>query len=631
MLTEIRDRSSGWFAWIIAALIIIPMAFWGVNEYASTDARPVIFEIGDQKVYQEQFQQQLANQQQRAIQANPALANSDLFNGDFFKQNVLNSLVNRAMVQHMAAEHGYRIGDEQLATLIKDNPIFQTDGKFDPSLYENYQASSGLFSRKQFEDNIRESSRISQVSSGYQESALVLPDELRSILEIQAEKRTFDLITINRADYLEGIEVSDADIEQYYKDNTSDFMEDDLRSVEYVELDTSVLAEDVEVSDEEIQSAYDDYLQSFSESETRNTRHILLSTSEKSDDEQLAKANELIEQLRGGADFAELAKANSDDPGSAANGGSLGEVEKGDMVAEFEAATFAAEVGAISEAVKTQFGYHIIQVESINATEPSSLDEMRFELAEDAKLLKAEEIAIEKAEELRNLLFEQSQSLEGAASLLGAEVKTTEFFSRAQGEDIAENEAIRAAAFSEQVASEGLNSELIDLGNGLYVGLRQKEFKPSSPKPLADVSEQIKSKLTTDRATEAAEKAGADLLSRAEQDWTALAKDESVEIKTITASMIDTERKASPDVIREVTKMQLRDAATELTSFTGLGGDFNIIRLHKIEPGDLTQVSQQVKDATRRMLESRNGQSLFNAYLSGLQESLAPEINEDLL
>ena len=83
MLTEIRDRSSGWFAWIIAALIIIPMAFWGVQEYASTEARPVLVEFGDQKIYQGQFQQQLANQQQRATQQNPSLANSEIFTSDF--------------------------------------------------------------------------------------------------------------------------------------------------------------------------------------------------------------------------------------------------------------------------------------------------------------------------------------------------------------------------------------------------------------------------------------------------------------------------------------------------------------------------------------------------------------------
>lgn len=632
MLTEIRDRSSGWFAWIIAALIIIPMAFWGVQEYASTDARPVLAEVGEQKIYQSEFQQQLANQQQRATSANPALASSDIFSSDFYKRSVLASMINRALVENVAAEHNYRIGDTQLAALIKDNPVFQTDGKFDPSLYQNYLTSSGLFSKKQFEGNIRESSRVQQVSSGYQESAIVLPDELREILEIQAEKRTFDLITVNKADFNDKVEVSDADIEAYYQENTNNYMEPDRRSVEYVELDTALLAEGLEVSDEEVQTAYDSYVESFREDETRNTRHILLSVSgDKKADAQLAKAQELVEQLRAGADFAELATANSDDPGSAANGGSLGEVERGVMVSEFEEATFAAEVGEISDPVKTQFGYHIIQVESINATAPRSIDEMRFELAEEAKLLKAEDLAIEKAEELRNNLFEQRDSLQGAASLLDAEIKTTSLFSRDNGSGIAANEVVRAAAFSEQVASNDMNSELIELGNGLYVALRQKEFKAAAPKALADVSAQIKASLVAERASNAAEEAGALLLERAEQDWAGLAGDEGVEIKNFTVSLIDTERKVAPDVISAVVKMQLRDSATELKSFTGVNGDFNIIRLSKIEPGDLTQVSQQVKDATRRTLESRNGQSLFSAYLKGLEQSISPVINEELL
>lgn len=632
MLTEIRDRSSGWFAWIIAALIIIPMAFWGVQEYASTEPRPVLAEVGEQKIYQQEFQQELANRQQQATNANPALANSDFFSSDSYKQRVLQNLINRALVQHVAAEQNYVVGDEQLATLIKENPLFQTEGKFDPTLYQNYLNSSGLFSKTQFENNIRENSRISQVASGYQESALVLPDEVRAMLEIQAEKRTFDLITVNKADFNDKVEVSEAEIEAYYNDNTADYMEDDQRSIEYVELDTSSLAEEQEVSDEEIQSAYEAYVDSFGKDETRNTRHILLSTtSGQDDDEQLAKATALVEQLRNGGDFAELAKENSDDPGSGAIGGSLGEVERGSMVAEFEEATFAAEVGAISDPVKSQFGYHIIQVESVNATEAKTLAEMRFELTEDAKLLKAEDKAIEKAEELRNILFEQPDTLEGAAASLQTETKSSPLFSRNIGTGIASNESIRAAAFSDPVANQNQNSDLIELDNGLYVALRKKEFTPSAPKPLASVSAQIKAKLLADKASKAAEEAGASLLARAEVDWAELAKDENVETQSFTVSLVDTERKASPEVIREVMRMQLRDVATELHSFTGISGDYNIVRLSQIAPGDLTQVSEQVKDATRRMLEQRNGQSLFGAYLKGLEETVKPVINEGLL
>lgn len=631
MLTEIRDRSSGWFAWIIAALIIIPMAFWGVQEYASTEARPVLVEFGDQKIYQDQFQQQLTNQQQRATQANPNLANSDIFNSEFYKRNVLSNMVDRSLVRHIAAEKNYKIGDQHLASLIKKDPIFQTNGTFDPALYQNYMANSGMFSKKQFEDNIRENSTLGQVSAGYQESALVLPDEVRAMLEIQAEKRTFDLITINKTDFNEKVSVSDDEIQAYYNDNLESYMEPDQRSVEYVELVTDALAENIEVSEEEIQSAYDDYVAGFSENETRNTRHILLGTNGDNDDAQLAKANTLVSQLRAGADFATLAKENSDDSASANDGGSLGEVERGTMVAEFEEATFTAEVDAISEPVKSDFGYHIIKVDKINATAVKSLDEMRFDLSDDVKNYKAQDLALEKAEELRNILFEQPETLEGAAALIGSEIKTSDLFSRASGSGIATNEAIRSAAFSEQVTNENLNSELIELPNGVYVALRKKEYVPSAPKPLESVSARIKSVLVAKKASDAAQELGVSLLAKAEQNWSALEADENVNIKTLTISLIDTDRKAAPEVVREVVKTQLQDSTPTITSFAGSNGDFNIIRLNKIEPGDLTKVSEQVKDSTRRMLEARNGESLFSAYLNGLEKSIKPTINDELL
>lgn len=632
MLTEIRDRSSGWFAWIIAAIIIIPMAFFGVQQYADTQARPTVVEIGESKITLQDFQSRLSQIQNQRLAQNPELASSGILNSKEFKKNVLQSMVNQELVAYVADEYGYQVSDKQVDQKIIEDPTFQTDGKFDQSIYEAQMASYGRGGSQRYKSDLRRSERFGQVVSGYQESALVLPDEVRALLEIQAERRTFDIITINQADYIDDIEVTDADIEAYYQENIDQYQHPDRTSVSYLELDTQRVAEGIEVDESVLKEAYDDYVSNFAADETRATRHILLSTNNDEDEaEQKAKADKLVEELRAGADFAALATANSQDPGSAQRGGSLGDVERGEMVPEFDKVTFELAEGEISEPVKTQFGYHIIQVEKINATEPDSFEAMRFELQEEEQLRMAQERVAEQAEQLRNLLFENAESLQAAADELELTVRTTSLFTREAGDGIASNDAIRAAAFSETVLQDGLNSELIEVSDGVYVAVNKLEFVPAQPKKLETVSAEIKSTLTTQRAIAAAEQAGDSILARANSDWSALAKDEEVEIATHTVSMIDTERKVAPDVLREILKIQLDDVATKVVSFTGAGGDFNIVRLTQIAPGDLSQVSSAVKDATRRLIEQRNGAALVETYIDGLTDELALEINDDLL
>lgn len=632
MLTEIRDRSSGAFAWFIAALIIIPMAFFGVSQYASTEARPTIVQIGEQKITQQDYQARLAAAQNQARERNPSFADGEFLNSDLFKKQVLQGMVQSSLADHVANEHNYRVSEAQVDKIIRETPNFQTDGKFDQSIYDAFTASRGRGGSAQIKSDIRSNVRSQQVVSGYQESALVLPNEVRELLEIQAEKRTFDIITIKQSDFNDSVNLTDADVADYYETNIDQFMLPDRTSVSYVELDKAKIAADVTIDDSIVRSNYDDYVSSFEADETRLTSHILLNTGgENDDDAQLIKAQDLVKQLKEGADFAELAKANSQDSGTVGNGGSLGDVERGQMVPEFDEATFALAQGEISEPVKSQFGYHIIKVEKINATKAESFDELRFQLEQEERDRLADEQIVEKAEQLRNVLFEKSDSLQAAADELSLTIRTTGLFSREEGTGIASNGSVRAVAFSDTVLSDGLNSELLEIADGVYVAVRKLDFAGAEPKKLDVVSAEIKATLTSERATAAAKASGDSLLERVQSDWAGVASDESVEVVSHTVSMIDTQRKVANDVLQQVIKMRLDDGSAVVNSFTGANGDFNIVRLNTISAGNLAAVSQQVKDATRSLIEQRNGQALFSAYLKGLNEDLAKDINEDLL
>ena len=629
MLTEIRDRATGWFAAVIAALIIIPMAFWGIGDYAPEGADPVIIEIGEQKITQQMYQQQLSSAQTEALRANPSLANSDIFSGELFKRQVLDRLIDDALTRDIANQQKYMVGDDELAATLRKNELFQTDGEFNPEAYENFALSRSA-SKTQFENGVRENARSNHVRLGYNESALVLPDELNQLLEIQVEKRGFDVITINQSDYVDSVTVTDADINDFYKENINDYMESDRVSVSYVSLDIETLSKEVELNPSDVQALYDDNQARYRLAESREVSHILLSDG--SDSEQLEKAQSLIEQLKGDASFAELAKEHSKDPGSANNGGSLGEIDPGAMVPEFDQAAFSLEKGVVSEPIKTQFGYHILKVDNIFGGTLKSFDEVKGEIETSERQRLAQDIMSQRVELLRNLVFEQPESLEGVASELGLKVQTTGLFARDEaGQGILQNDNIRNAAFSEQVLTEGYNSEPIEVAGGGYVALRKLEFRESEPKALKEVSETIKSLLVNQRASDAAEKAGDSILATAKSDWSSLADDEDTKIESHTVSMVERQRPVSDDILRQVFKTRLDGAKEKVISFTDQIGNFNIVRLNSVVAGDVSKVDEQIKESIRRVLAQRNGSALFNSYLNGLTKDLESKINQDLL
>jgi len=631
MLTEIRDRSTGWFAGAIAALIIIPMAFWGIGDYASGDTDPVIIKVGDQKITQQAYQYQLSNAQAEALRNNPRLAESGVFSSDFYKRQILNGMIDNALTAEIAEKQNYRVGDKVLAEYIKKNELFQSDGQFDQAAYDTYVANRSA-SKTQFENDVRTNTRNYHVRAGYEESALVLPNEVRALLEIQVEQRSFDLITIKQSDYISQVNVSEADINEYYQANIDDFMEPDRTSISYVSLNIGDISKGIELNEEQVRGLYDDNQERYRLAETRDTSHILLSTADVSDADQFAKAQSLVEQLKNGADFSELAKEHSQDHSSALSGGSLGEVEPGAMVPEFDQRTFSLETGVISEPVKTKFGYHIIKVNKVIGGTLQPFEEVKNDIENAERQRLAQEILIERAEQLRNLVFEQPESLEGVASEMGLKVQTTELFARnAIGKGVLIHDSIRDSAFSEQVLIDGLNSEPVEVSNGEFIALRKLDFRASEPKALADVSKTIETQLTNQRASDAAKEAGDSVLATANSSWSSLVNDENISIDSFTASLVDPERKASGEVLREVFKAQLNGASEKVLSFTDQSGDFNIVRLNKVVAGDVDQASEQIKESTRRLVAQRNGLSLFQGYLKGLTEELKSEINEDLL
>jgi peptidyl-prolyl cis-trans isomerase D len=222
----------------------------------------------------------------------------------------------------------------------------------------------------------------------------------------------------------------------------------------------------------------------------------------------------LLERVRAGESFNELAKEYSQDPGSAAKGGDLDYFTRGVMDKDFEEAAFSLDVGEVSEPVRSLFGYHLLKVEDIRPAKIKPLDEVRDQVKRDTQLQKAELLFYEQANRMANLAYEHSGSLDVVAQDLDLEIKESEFFTRNGGAGVANNADVRSTAFSEDVLIQGLNSDPIELETNHYVVIRLNERLPAQPQALDEVKERIQRELTNTKARELARQAADEIAAQ---------------------------------------------------------------------------------------------------------------------
>lgn len=505
LMQAIRDRAQGWIAWVIVALLIVVFAVWGINAYFEPESKVNVAQVNGVDISQNAFTRAYEMQRNRFAQQFGGNIDPALFEQLGLKQQVIDQLVSEEVQAQKAADLGFRIGDVQLASYINQIQEFQTDGKFDPELYEQvvtrfYRSTAG------WEYEQRRAMLLDQLSKGIFATTFVTDKEAEMAVRLRDQERDIGFGVLKIAGYLDSVEVSEEDIAAYYKENGADYTTPAQVSVEYIELSIAELAKEVAVDEAAIQARYDEQKSLFVTPERRRARHILVQVAGDADDATVdaakKKAEELLEKLKNGESFEELAKANSDDPGSAAQGGDLGFFGRGIMDKPFEDAAYSLELGQVSDVVRSAFGFHIIEVTEIDPEKVKPLDDVREQLEQDYRNSQAEQRFFSDLDVLEAVSFENPTTLEPAASQLGLEIKTSEFFSRSEGKGVAGNPKLRQAAFEEDVFSAGNNSPVIETGNNQIVVLRIKDRKPESQKSLDEVRDEIKAKLQREKASE---------------------------------------------------------------------------------------------------------------------------------
>ncbi|HET9679037.1 MAG TPA: SurA N-terminal domain-containing protein, partial [Gammaproteobacteria bacterium] len=513
MLQSIRDRTSGWVAVAIIGLLIIPFAFWGIGDYFGLVATNSVATVNGQEISQGSFQQRYQNQYQRLAQIFGERFDPEMIDESQLRRETLKQMINRMLLMQQVEEGGYAVSDEQLIAKIQEYPQFSQNGEFSMERYRTQLSFSGL-TPALFERGLRRDLKVQQLGQAVTNSAFVTDEALAQAAVLQNQQREMAWLRIPAAGFVESVEITDTQIEDYYAANQQAFMADEEVSIAWLEITGEDLATEFAAPEDELRALYEQRKQALLQQAERQASHILISVPDSADaaawEEATKTLQELRDQLANGADFAALAKEYSDDPGSAAQGGDLGWVSRGMMVMPFEKALFALdEKGAVSEPVRTNYGMHLIKLTDIRKPDIPAFADMRDELAAQYSAEQIEEAFYKRAEKLTELTYANPDSLQPAAEALGLEIQQLNGITRTAGSGIAVNAEVRQTLFNGELIESRINSDPIELGDNHVVVVRVTGHTPATAKPLDAVRDTIVQQLRQQKAAEQAEQVAA--------------------------------------------------------------------------------------------------------------------------
>ncbi|MGG7604980.1 SurA N-terminal domain-containing protein [Massilia sp. BKSP1R2A-1] len=510
---------------LLLVIIVPSFVLVGLESYQDRgDAASGVATVAGQKVTQQEWEEAQRRQIDQARQMMGPQFDQKMFETPEAKQAILNNLVaERAINAEIAASH-MTVGDAAIAKQIADIPgLRKPDGSFDMEQYKSLLAAQGL-TPAMYDQRLRRDLTVQQLAGSIQQTAFAPRTVATRLSDINDQEREVQELVFPIAQYLPQVKVTDAMVKAYYDKNAQLFTIPEQVKAEYVLFDAEAVASQVQVSDAEVTDYYNKNLKSYTTPEQRTASHILINLARdaKPAEQAAAKAKAesvLAEVRKNPANFAEIAKAQSQDQGSAAQGGDLGVVEKGAFVKPVEDAIYALKEGEVSGLVQSEFGYHVIKVTALKPAQQKPLDAAKDEIAADLKKQKLSKKYSEMAETFTNMVYEQSESLKPVADKLGLKIETVDGLTRKPNPALAQapysNEKFLAAIFGVDAVKNKRNTEAIEVSPSVLISGRVVEFKPATKRPLADVDAQIRQRVTLEEAARLARAAGEQKLAAA--------------------------------------------------------------------------------------------------------------------
>lgn len=604
---------------IVLALIMLPFIFFGLDSYFHTGASTnEVATVDGTPVSQQEFKQGWDNHLQQLRQMVGNNMDVSMFDTPEARKNVVEDIVNRRLLGMHAQNARLIATDAQVAQQILAIPAFQENGKFSKSVYESVLKNSGL-NQTSFENNLRSDLLIQNATDVITRSSFIPKAVIDSLLKLSEQQRELSVYSITPDRFTKDLRVDEKEIQAYYDKNKERFKIPEQAKLEYVVFSLDQLAKTANVSAEEVKKRYEANQAMYGKPEERQASHILINAAASATDKDKAAAKEKAEKLfkeaqQSPAKFAELAKQNSQDPGSAEKGGDLGYFGRGMMVKPFEEAVFAMKEGEIKGPIQSDFGFHIIKLTGVKPATVRPLDSVKADIESALRKESAQKVYVESVETFQNMAYEQQDSYKPVADKFGLEIKTSDWVARTGTfNPILNAPKLLEAVFAGDSVKNRRNSEAVEVTANTMVSARVVDYKPASYRTLAEAKAEIEQTLRVEKAAVLATQEGEKLLKEFQQG-------KAVEL-TWSKAELTSRSKTIPNVDQPLLEKAFKANADKLPVYVGAktnSGGYSLVRVSQIKMPD--SMDDAKREQFARGLIQGQSRSEFNALISALRK-----------
>ena len=625
-----HEKMKGWFARIILGIIILSFALFGVDAYnRAGSAAPMVAQVGDRKITQPELEEAFKAEQNRMREAgerNPAI-----LNGNALKLAVLERLIQEQLLIQQAAKQGYSANEAAIIALLQREPTFQENGQFSEARFRAFLAQNRL-SSKQYVSSIAQNRVIRELLALQADTGIVSHTMAERLATIMAEQREVSKAVLHAADFAAQVNLDPQQIQAYYTAHPELSRVPEQARVEYLVFSPETVLAHLQVTEADAKAYYAAHAAQFTQPESREVAHILIRAlpDAKPAERQAAeeKAQQILKQVQQNPQaFSELAKKYSQDPLTAAQGGSFGLIQRGAIFKQVEDVAFTMKAGEVRGLVQSPAGFHIVQVKAITGGGQRSFDDVKAQVMEAAK----RDIALRKFNEAVDLfgdaVYSKPDSLKPAAEKYQLTIQTSDWFGRSgPTQGVLKNEHLLSAIFSSDSVKDKRNTDAIEVAPNTLVAARIVEYKPAANKPLEAVKSVIELRLRTEQAAILAAKNG-------QADMTALQQGKSVAgLKFDMPTKLDRAQALKTGMDQAALQAVFRVPVKTLPAYTGVAlanGDYALYKISAL--GSNETLRQQASQFMPLSLAQTESEQIASAYLESLRHDEKVTIKQEVL
>lgn len=628
MLQTIHDKLKGIFAVAILVALGIVFVFWGVNFSSNISgfSKAKGIEVNGRELPVEEVRRTYQEQMSRIQAAMGDAGVPDEMRASI-QQRVLDDAVRQELIRQRTAKLDFEATDGEVLETIREVPAFQVDGKFSADAYHAALSSIGM-SPERFEAEQRQYVLARQLDRGIYASAFVLPGELDRQVALRDERRTVGWVTVPAKSFESGVAPDDAAVAKFYEANTSRYMTEEAATVDFVELDIDAFAAKADVSEEALRQYYEENKARYTQPGRRHARHILFVAG--GDDKAAeAKAARAYERAAAGEDFASLARELSEDPGSKETGGDLGNAERGDFVGPFADAVWSMKPGEVRGPVKTEFGWHVIKLESVSPETTKPFEEVRPELESEYRHAQVEKAFGDAQEALDTASFEAQGDIAAVAQKTGLPVRRIERYTRAGSAELGGTLKVTEAVFSPEVLA-GREIRTVELAPGKVVALAVKSYAPSRAKPLEAVRDEVQAAWRLEEAGRLAAAKAAEVVAALGKGaaWAVAVAPWRGDGATLEPKAVGRQDESVPQQVRNAAFRAVVPAGQpRYGTATLASGDTAIWAVTAVEPGKLATMTADARQRAHDEARDRSAMSDATVYVTSMRKGADVDVN----